>query len=91
MYFDTVFFYLAYAVSLVGLAQQRYFDDPDFISYLSYLFNYFTELKYRIFLEFPGSLVFLAALQHRAFRESLKSETTILHIHEQQFLDWKNS
>lgn len=56
------------------LAQNEYFDSPDFIAYLKYLL-YWKKPEYAKFIVFPHALYFLHLLQEASFREALKRRT----------------
>ena len=58
-----------------GLAQNRLFDDPAFVSYLSYL-QYWRQPAYAAHLTYPHALPALEALQSREFRAAMKSAAT---------------
>jgi mediator of RNA polymerase II transcription subunit 31 len=69
------------------LAQNRTFESPEFIRYLNYLL-YFTREPYTRYITFPYSLVILDLLQHKEFREQLKTFDTIQFIHTKQYRHW---
>lgn len=71
------------------LAQHRYFDDEDFVSYLQYL-NYWRERPYCLYLVFPHCLRMLELLQTDAkFVEMLKRADFKDHVFTQQHYHWR--
>lgn len=69
------------------LAQSRYFDQPEFVNYLNYL-TYFTTPEYCKYVTFPYCLKIIQLLQHKEFRESLKSFDAIRFLHTKQYRHW---
>jgi mediator of RNA polymerase II transcription subunit 31 len=69
------------------LAQSGYFDTTEFIHYLEYLM-YFKSQKYSKFITFPYSLTILDLLQHKEFREKLKSFEMVQFLHQKQYRAW---
>lgn len=73
---------------MADLAQNRYFDDPAFVSYLNYL-QYWRELPYCSYLVFPHCLSMLDLLQYSSFRSALKRADFKEVIFQQQHWHWK--
>ncbi|KAF5830643.1 SOH1-domain-containing protein [Dunaliella salina] len=73
----------------VWLAQNRYFEDPAFVSYLEYLL-YWKEPKYAKYLQYPHALFFLELLQSPDFRKEIARSTVTEFIHTQQFRFWQH-
>ena len=72
------------------LAQNRYFDDPDFRDYLEYL-QYWRELPYCLHLVFPHCLRMLELLvEDDGFVDALKRPDFKDHVFAQQFNHWKH-
>ncbi|ORX41791.1 mediator of RNA polymerase II transcription subunit 31-like protein [Piromyces finnis] len=70
------------------LAQEGYFNKPEFINYLEYL-KYWKNEEYSKFIMFPYCLAILDLLQHKEFRDSLANNDFALNIHKKQFNHWK--
>ena len=70
------------------LAQNRFFDDPEFVQYLAYL-KYWRELPYCSYLLFPHCLSMLELLQHSSFRAALKRADFKEFLFQQQHWHWK--
>eukprot|EP00912_Choanoflagellata_sp_UC4_P000064 UC4_evm4s44 len=71
------------------LARHNHLEDPDFISYLDYLYKYWKSPRYAIFLRYPHCLFYLAILQEPETRTKFKDENWVRIIEQQQSLDWK--
>ena len=69
------------------LAQNRYFDDEDFVGYLAYL-RYWQELPFCTYLTFPHCLRMLELLQKPSFRSALKRADFKDELHAQQRWHW---
>ena len=73
------------------LAQNRYFQDDQFMNFLRYL-RYFQQVEYARHLVFPQCLAFLDALVSRPqFVEDLANPFFVEHLHAQQGLFWQFS
>lgn len=70
-------------LSVSVLAQNEYFDAPDFISYLKYL-QYWTKPEYARFIVFPHALYFLSLVQEPTFREAMKRSKYDIQRHANQ-------
>ena len=80
---------LANAEYLHFLAQNLYFDDPDFRDYLEYL-QYWRELPYCLHIVFPHCLRMLELLVHDdGFVDALKRADFKDYIFQQQFSHWR--
>lgn len=79
---------LASPAYLNFLAQNEYFDSPDFVAYLNYL-RYWKKPAYARFIVFPHALYFLHLLQDPTFREALKRSDYTMLIHQQQGYNWQ--
>lgn len=71
------------------LAQNRYFDDPQFVDYLEYL-QYWREPPYCLHLAFPHCLRMLELLQTEKFVAGLKREDFKDYLRAQQHWHWRN-
>ncbi|KAJ2532440.1 suppressor of hpr1 [Coemansia sp. RSA 1933] len=73
------------------IAQQGYFDKPEFINYLKYL-KYWQRPEYARFVVYPHALAFLDLLQSKPFRDEIKkiSEATRLTVLQQNHWRWPN-
>ena len=70
------------------LAQNRYFDDPAFMNYLTHL-KYWQKPEYTRLLRFPHCLAFLDALiDNKEFRLELAKPGFSDYVHQQQGLWW---
>lgn len=70
------------------LAQQKYFDKPEFINYLRYL-RYWKQPEYAQHLLFPQCLAFLEALiDNEEFRREIALPQFVDFVHQQQGLYW---
>jgi len=59
------------------LADQKYFEDEEFVAYLNYL-QYFQEDKYLKYLQYPGpTLRALELLQQEQFRKDILSPALV--------------
>mmetsp|Transcript_1344 Transcript_1344/g.4039 ORF Transcript_1344/g.4039 Transcript_1344/m.4039 type:complete len:139 (-) Transcript_1344:351-767(-) len=79
---------LASPAYLHFLAQNRYFEDNDFVKYLAYL-QYWRQKEYAKFIVFPQCLYFLRLLQQEDFREALKRQDYYIYVHQQQGYLWQ--
>eukprot|EP00189_Rhodosorus_marinus_P005154 CAMPEP_0113968302 /NCGR_PEP_ID=MMETSP0011_2-20120614/9448_1 /TAXON_ID=101924 /ORGANISM="Rhodosorus marinus" /LENGTH=234 /DNA_ID=CAMNT_0000981357 /DNA_START=215 /DNA_END=919 /DNA_ORIENTATION=- /assembly_acc=CAM_ASM_000156 len=70
------------------LAQNRFFEDKDFLDYLKYL-QYWRLPSYAKFIVFPHCLYFLRLLQEEEFREALKRQDYYTFVHQQQGYYWQ--
>ncbi|KAJ1996958.1 suppressor of hpr1 [Coemansia thaxteri] len=70
------------------IAQQGYFDKPEFVNYLKYL-RYWQRPEYARFVVYPHALAFLDLLQHKSFREEMKRVDEAARIHELQYHHWR--
>ncbi|KAJ2013174.1 suppressor of hpr1 [Coemansia sp. S610] len=70
------------------IAQQGYFDKPEFVNYLKYL-KYWQRPEYARFVVYPHALAFLDLLQHKSFREEIKRVDEATRIHELQYHHWR--
>ena len=71
------------------LAQNLFFDDPEFKRYLVYL-QYFRELPYCLFITFPHCLRMLELLvQDDGFCDALKRADFKDHVFQQQYNHWR--
>lgn len=70
------------------LAQNRYFEDPAFLRYLSYL-SYWRRPEYARFLTHPSCLYFLGALRHPRFRAAIAHDDYMALVHAQQGFAWQ--
>jgi mediator of RNA polymerase II transcription subunit 31 len=71
------------------LAQHRYFDDPDFVSYLRHL-SYWQRQPYCLHIAFPHCLRMLELLQNDTnFVEMLKRADFKDHVLRQQQWHWR--
>ncbi|KAJ1727168.1 suppressor of hpr1 [Coemansia sp. Benny D160-2] len=73
------------------IAQQGYFDKPEFINYLKYLM-YWRRPEYARFVVYPHALAFLDLLQNKSFRDEIKKidEATRLTVLQQNHWRWPN-
>merc|ERR1711904_551651 len=71
------------------LAQNNYFSDPAFVSYLEYL-KYWQSPRYAKLVIFPQCLYFLELLQTKEFRDLLLNGTVVEWLHHQQYYYWCN-
>ncbi|KAI9506850.1 mediator complex, subunit Med31 [Coemansia spiralis] len=73
------------------IAQQGYFDKPEFINYLKYL-KYWQRPEYARFVVYPHALTFLDLLQSKSFRDEVKKidETTRLSSLQHYHWRWPN-
>lgn len=78
---------LAHPFYLHALAQQGYFEKPEFINYLRYL-NYWREREYIKFITYPHCLHNLDLLMEPSFREAIKHQDVIQALHRQQYSVW---
>lgn len=92
---------LAHPFYLHALAQQGYFEKPEFINYLRYL-NYWRECvcyyrhtplishrrEYIKFITYPHCLHNLDLLMEPSFREAIKHQDVIQALHRQQYSVW---
>ena len=69
------------------LAQNRYFDDPQFVDYVDYL-QYWREMPYCQYLAFPHCLRMLELLQTDSFIAALKRADFKDYLKDQQFWSW---
>ncbi|PIA18063.1 SOH1-domain-containing protein [Coemansia reversa NRRL 1564] len=70
------------------IAQQGYFDKPEFINYLKYL-KYWKRPEYARFIVYPHALAFLDLLQSKEFREDMKKIDEATRVHELQYHHWR--
>jgi len=71
------------------LAQNRYFQDAQFMNFLRYL-RYFQQVEYARHLVFPQCLAFLDALvDNPQFVADLTNPFFVDHLHAQQGLFWQ--
>ncbi|PSC69273.1 mediator of RNA polymerase II transcription subunit 31 [Micractinium conductrix] len=70
------------------LAQNRYLDDPAFLSYLQYL-QYWLQPAYARFVVYPHALYFLDLLQTPEFRAKIANPAYKETVHTQQFFYWQ--
>ncbi|KAJ2682332.1 suppressor of hpr1 [Coemansia spiralis] len=70
------------------IAQQGYFDKPEFVNYLRYL-KYWQRPEYARFVVYPHALAFLELLQSRQFREEMKRADEATRVHELQYHHWR--
>jgi len=65
------------------LAQNRYFEKPEFVSYLKYL-DYWRRPEYACYIIYPHCLYFLELLQSKDFRSNMASGNAKELLHTQQ-------
>ncbi|KAJ2740325.1 suppressor of hpr1 [Coemansia sp. BCRC 34301] len=70
------------------IAQQGFFDKPEFVNYLNYLM-YWQRPEYARFVVYPHALAFLTLLQQKSFREEMKRIDEATRIHELQYHHWR--
>ncbi|KAJ1730415.1 suppressor of hpr1 [Coemansia biformis] len=70
------------------IAQQGYFDKPEFVNYLKYL-KYWQRPEYARFVVYPHALAFLDLLQHKSFRDEMKRIDEATRVHELQYHHWR--
>ncbi|KAJ2768316.1 suppressor of hpr1, partial [Coemansia nantahalensis] len=70
------------------IAQQGYFDKPEFVNYLRYL-RYWQRPEYARFVVYPHALAFLDLLQSKQFREEMKRADEATRVHELQYHHWR--
>lgn len=70
------------------IAQQGYFDKPEFVNYLKYM-QYWKQPKYARFVVYPHALAFLDLLQHKIFRDEMKTMDEATRVHELQYHHWR--
>ncbi|KAJ2457396.1 suppressor of hpr1 [Coemansia sp. RSA 2424] len=70
------------------IAQQGFFDKPEFVNYLKYL-KYWQRPEYARFVVYPHALAFLDLLQQKSFREEMKRVDEATRIHELQYHHWR--
>jgi mediator of RNA polymerase II transcription subunit 31 len=73
---------------LVHLAHHKYFDDPDFLRYLEYLLDCWTDPAYAKFVVYPHALCFLELLQEPEFRKAICQTQFKEAVHQQQYYSW---
>jgi len=73
---------------LSSLAQQGYFDDPAFLSYLNYLKRIWQQPRYARFLTYPQALAVLDLLESSRFREGLRHEDKVNELARLQIAHW---
>ena len=71
------------------LAQNRYFDDPQFVDYLEYL-QYWRAPPYCLYIAFPQCLRMLELLQTEKFVEGLKRDDVKDYLRAQQHWHWRH-
>jgi len=70
------------------LAQEKYFEKPEFMNYLRYL-RYWKRPEYAQHLLFPQCLAFLEALiENEQFRKEIILPQFVDFVHQQQGLYW---
>ena len=73
------------------LAQNLYFEDEDFIEYLTYL-QYWKSAKYAQYILYPSCLKMLDLIVNKPeVRSLLKQEEIIQSIQNQQYYLWKQT
>ncbi|KAJ2828364.1 suppressor of hpr1 [Coemansia erecta] len=70
------------------IAQQGYFDKPEFVNYLKYL-KYWQQPEYARFVVYPHALAFLDLLQSKTFRDEFKKIDEATRIHQLQYHHWR--
>ncbi|KAJ1823523.1 suppressor of hpr1 [Coemansia sp. RSA 2703] len=70
------------------IAQQGYFEKPEFINFLKYL-QYWKKPEYSRFIVYPHALAFLDLLQHKEFRDGMKTVDEATRVHGLQYHHWR--
>ncbi|KAJ1723181.1 suppressor of hpr1 [Coemansia erecta] len=70
------------------IAQQGYFEKPEFLNFLNYL-QYWKKPEYSRFIVYPHALAFLDLLQHKEFRDGMKTVDETTRVHGLQYHHWR--
>ncbi|KAJ2785397.1 suppressor of hpr1 [Coemansia interrupta] len=70
------------------IAQQGYFEKPEFLNFLKYL-QYWKKPEYSRFIVYPHALAFLDLLQHKEFRDGMKTVDEATRVHGLQYHHWR--
>ncbi|ODV89589.1 hypothetical protein CANCADRAFT_4207 [Tortispora caseinolytica NRRL Y-17796] len=78
---------LAHPFYVNFLAQNQYFEKPEFLQYLQYL-EYWRQQPYRDYLVYPNCLHVLTLLQQKSFRDQIARGDIAKMVMDDMYAQW---